>query len=243
MDPRRRPWVVRMRWHDLLFAHWPVPVEALRPLVPPELEIDTFDGRAYLGIVPFRMTDVAPRWLPAPPWAGAFPEVNVRTYVRHEGRGGVWFLSLDAASRIAVEGARLAFHLPYFRARMSSIDDGRDIAYRSERTDPRGRAAAIEVRYRPTGPVELAVPGSFEHWSTDRLRLFARDPKGRLLRTEIAHRAWPLQPAEAEFRVETLAQAQGITLPPGAPHLRFARALDVRAWWPVSAYSTGPSGR
>ena len=87
------------------------------------------------------------------------------------------------------------------------------------------------------------MPGSFEHWSTDRLRLFASDPDDRLLRTEIAHRAWPLQPAEAEFRIETLAQAQGITLPPGPPHLRFARALDVRAWWPVSACSTGPSGR
>ncbi len=221
-----------MRWVDLLFAHWPVEPGVLRALVPPALELDTFEDQAWLGIVPFRMEDVAPRGLPAPPRLGAFPEVNVRTYVRHGGRAGVWFLSLDAASRLTVEGARTFFHLPYFLAEMSARHDGDAIAYRSRRTDARGAAAELDLRFRPTGPVESTAPGSLDAWLTDRMRLFAVDADGHVLRTEIRHAPWPLQPAEAEFRAETLASAHGVVLPPVPPHLRFTRRLDVRGWWP-----------
>ena len=221
-----------MRWRDLLFAHWPIEVDALRPLVPPALEIDTFDGRAYLGIVPFRMEDVSPRGLPALPRVSAFPEVNVRTYVRHQGLGGVWFLSLDAGDRLAVEGARRGFHLPYFNASMSIERDGDRVHFRSERRDRRGRPASVDVRYGPIGPVHHAAVGSLEGWLTARDRLFAVDGRGRLTRTEIRHAPWPLRPAEAEFGVETLAAAQGLPLPDEPPHLLFSDRLDVRAWWP-----------
>lgn len=229
------PWVMRMRWLDLLFAHWPIDPAALRSLVPPALELDTFDGRAYIGIVPFRMEDVAMRGLPAPPVAGAFPELNVRTYVRHGGRSGVWFLSLDAGNRAAVEGARTAFHLPYYEARMSVGHVREVIDYRSVRIDHRGPPARFEARYRATGPVELAAPGSLEAWLTDRRRLFAIDREGRVLRTEIRHRAWPLQPAAARIEIERMASAHGLTLPDEPPHLRFAARLDVVAWWPRPA--------
>ncbi len=221
-----------MRWVDLLFAHWPVPAEALRPLVPPGLEIDTFDGQAWLGVVPFRMEDVAPRFLPAPPGPGAFPELNVRTYVTRRGRGGVWFLSLDAASRVTVEGARAAFHVPYFRARMSVKTDAGWVEYRSERIDRRGRSASFDGRYRPSGPVELAEPGSLARFLTDRRGLYAADPAGRISWTSIRHPPWPLQPAEAEVRVNTMAASHGIALPATPPLLHFAKRLDVRAWWP-----------
>jgi uncharacterized protein len=227
-----RPWIMRMRWVDLLFAHWPVPAEVLRPLVPSDLEIDTFEGLAYLGIVPFRMEDVAPRGFPALPSIGAFPEVNVRTYVRHDRVGGVWFFSLDATSRVAVEGARAVFHLPYFHASMSTERAGDAVTFRSRRRDRRGRPAALEMRYRPTGPVGHAAPGSLEGWLTDRLRLFAVDGRGRLTTTEVRHDPWPLRPAEAEFRIESLAAAQDIRLPDEPPHLRFADRLDVVAWRP-----------
>jgi len=223
---------MRMRWLDLLFAHWPVEPAAFRGLLPPDLELDTHDGQAWLGIVPFRMEDVAPRGLPSPPVIGAFPEVNVRTYVRHRGRDGVWFLSLDAASRITVEGARTFFHLPYFQAEMSAVTDGDTIDYRARRTDRRGAPAEIWLRYRPTGPVERAVAGSLEAWLTDRMRVFAVDGDGRVVRTEIRHAPWPLQPAEAEIRAESLVAAQGLELPAIAPHLRYSRRLDVRGWWP-----------
>ena len=221
-----------MRWVDLLFAHWPVPVEALRPLVPAALDIDTFEGQAWLGVVPFRMEDVAPRFVPAPPGPGAFPELNVRTYVTRKGRGGVWFLSLDARSRLAVEAARAAFHLPYYRARMSADADAGWIEYRSERADPRGPAAIFDGRYRPTGPAALAQTGSLEAFLTDRMGLYASDADGWLSWTAIRHAPWPLQPAEAEIRTNTMAASHGIELPTTPPLLQFAKRVDVRAWWP-----------
>jgi uncharacterized protein len=223
---------MRMRWLDLLFAHWPVPIAALRSLIPSDLEVDTYDGQAWLGIVPFVMEDVGPRGLPAPPAAGAFAEVNVRTYVRRGDLAGVWFFSLDAASRLAVEGARRFFHLPYFSAAMSVVRDGDAIEYRSERRDGRGRPASLDMRYRPIGPVRFAEPGSLDAWLTDRWRVFAPDGSGRVLRTEIRHAPWPLQPAEADIRVETLAAAIGIELPSMPPLLAYASLLDVRGWWP-----------
>jgi uncharacterized protein YqjF (DUF2071 family) len=226
------PWIMRMRWVDLLFAHWPMPVETLRPLVPPGLELDTFDGQAWLGIVPFRMEDVAPRFLPALARLGGFPELNVRTYVQRGNRRGVWFLSLDAASRPAVEGARLAFHLPYFRARMSSDTEAGWVEYRSERVDGRGPAARFEGRFRPIGPIESAAPGSLAAFLTDRRGLYAADAAGALSWTGIRHDPWPLQPAEADIRVETMAAAHGIELPAVSPLLHFAKRLDVVAWWP-----------
>jgi uncharacterized protein YqjF (DUF2071 family) len=227
-----RPWVMRMRWVDLLFAHWPMTPEALRPLIPADLEIDTYDGRAWLGIVPFRMEDVAPRGLPAPPILGAFPELNVRTYVTHRGRPGVWFLSLDAASRLAVEGARRWFHLPYAMADMTVSDDDGVIEYQSVRRDDRMAPARLLARYSATGPIEHATAGSIEAWFTERWRLFALTPDGRIERTEIRHAPWPLQPASAEMDGRAMAAAHGLQLPNEPPHLRFARRVDVVAWWP-----------
>jgi len=228
-----------MRWRGLLFAHWPIDLDVLRPLVPAGLEIDTFDGRAYLGIVPFGMEDVAPRGLPAVPGLSTFPEVNVRTYVRHADLAGIWFLSLDAASRLTVEGARVAFHLPYFLASMTMDRQGADVVYRSERVDRRGPPAILDAWYRPTGPVVAAAPGSLEAWLTARFRLFAVDGQGRLSRTEIRHATWPLQPAEGELEADSLAAAHGIGLPESAPHLLFAERLDVRAWWPRPVADAG----
>lgn len=230
-----RPWVIRMRWLDLLFAHWPVPADTLRPLIPDGLDVDTFDGRAWLGVVPFRMEDVGPRFLPAPPGPGAFPEINVRTYVRRNGRGGVWFLSLDAASRLAVEGARIAFHVPYYRARMAVTTHDGWVDYRSRRIDSRGAPASFVARYRPIGPVDLAPPGSLEAFLTDRRGLYAVNGRGTISWTAIRHAPWPLQPAEAVIESNAMAAAHGIDLPDEAPLLHFARRLDVVAWWPRRA--------
>ena len=119
-----QPWIMKQSWHDLLFAHWPVPVDAMRARVPPGLEIDTFDGAAWLGVIPFHMTNVAPRAVPALPWVSAFPELNVRTYVTCEGKAGVYFFSLDAANPLAVAVARAMFHLPYYPADMDVAAQG-----------------------------------------------------------------------------------------------------------------------
>jgi hypothetical protein len=223
---------MRMRWCDLLFAHWAVDPRTIRQMLPSGLELDQYKGRAYVGVVPFRMEDVAPRGLPAPPFLSAFPELNVRTYVRHHGRSGVWFLSLDATNPIAVAGARRAFHLPYVRADMQVRDLGTEIEYESIRRCPSAPAASFRARYGPTGSVERASIGSFERWMSARERLFAVDGDGRIHRTEVRHAAWPLQPAWAEIDATAMFGAHGLRPPDGEPHLRFARRLDVKAWWP-----------
>ena len=229
------PWVIRMRWLDLLFAHWPLDAAALAATLPPPLELDTFGGRAWLGIVPFTMADVSPRGLPAIPRYSTFPELNVRTYVRHRGLPGVWFLSLDAMSWPVVRGARRVFHLPYVHARMRSVRSGELVTYVAARDDPDDVGARFEARFRASGPVVRAADGTFEDWATNRMRLFSADSRGRLWRSEIAHAAWPIQPAEAAIDAAELAGAHGLTLSDEPPHLLYARRLDVHGWLPVRA--------
>ena len=139
-------------WHDLLFAHWSVPIAALRSQIPASLEIDTFDGAAWLAVVPFRMSGVRLRGTRAIPWLSSFPELNVRTYVKRNGKPGVWFFSLDAANAIAVEIARRWFHLPYFRAAMHIQKRGDWFEYSSVRNHPGAPPAELSVKYRPIAP-------------------------------------------------------------------------------------------
>jgi hypothetical protein len=218
-------------WHDLLFAHWPLPPGAFASLVPRDFELDLFDDRAWLGIVPFRMANVAPRGMPALPWVSAFPELNVRTYVRAAGRPGVYFFSLDAANRLAVLAARLALRLPYHAAAMRCETTPAGVAYASRRKG-RGPAAVFEASYEPTGPVFHAGPGSLEHFLTERYALFAYGHRGRPYRLDIHHVPWPLQVAGARIDRNTMASAAGITLPPVAPVLHFSKRQDVLTWMP-----------
>lgn len=225
-----RPWIMTQTWRDLLFAHWPVAPGTLRPLVPNSLELDLFAGEAWVGVVPFRISHLALRG--APRRAGlAFPELNVRTYVVAEGKPGVWFFSLDAASLLAVVMARLTYHLPYYWARMRLDHDADAVAYVSRRRRPGAPPAEFAGRYWPTGPVYASTPGSLEHWLTARYCLYAANRAGRLFRGEINHPPWPLQPAEAVIEANTMAAAHGIALA-GQPLLHFARRIDMVAWWP-----------
>jgi uncharacterized protein YqjF (DUF2071 family) len=221
---------MRMTWHDLLFMHWPVSPDALRPWIPAGLELETFDGWAWLGIVPFRMTGVGPRVLPRFA-ASAFPELNVRTYIRHKERFGVWFFSLDAADRMAVWAARRFFHLPYWLAVMSCARENALIRYESRRTaDPE---VALRCQYQPTGAEFQSVPGSFEYWLTARYCLFSANKRGELFCGEIHHEPWSLQPAEAETSLNTMASPLRVNLDrdrTAQPILHFARRLDVVAW-------------
>jgi uncharacterized protein YqjF (DUF2071 family) len=157
-----------MEWHDLLFLHWPVDPARLAAQLPPGLELETFAGSAWLGVVPFRMVRTRWRWLPPLPTASTFAELNLRTYVRGAGRRGVWFFSLDAASRLAVEGARFGFGLPYFRAHMHCRRDGDAVEYASERVDRRGPLARFAASWRAVGPHATAAPGTLEHFLSER---------------------------------------------------------------------------
>jgi len=226
-----RPWIMAQNWHDLLFAHWEVPVARIRDLVPRELEVDRFDGGAWIGVVPFTMSGVRLRGTPALPWVSAFPELNVRTYVTAEGKPGVWFFSLDAARRAAVEAARLAFHLPYFYARMTARKTGKNIAYSSLRKDRRGSGERLDAQYEPAGECFRAKLGTLEYFLTERYCLYARKPNGALLRCEIHHAPWPLELARAEFACSTLMKGLRVELR-GAPLLHFARLQEVIVWAP-----------
>ncbi len=220
-----------MAWEDLLFAHWPVPAESLRQRLPRGLELDTFGGVAWLGIVPFRMSGARLRGTPALPGVSAFPELNVRTYVRHDGRPGVWFFSLDASSRFAVRAARAVFHLPYFDARMEFRRDGDGIGFASVRTHRDAPAAGFRARYAPVGAGFHAARGSLEEWLTERYCLYAADTEGLLSRVEIDHERWLLRAATARFDVLEMTRIAGVELPSADPHLLFARRIDVVAWW------------
>lgn len=225
-------WAWRQSWVELLFAHWTAPAEQLQALLPPGLELDRFDGQAWVGVVPFRMEGVMRRPLPDLPWLSAFPELNVRTYVTRAGKPGVWFLSLDATNPLAVWAARRWFHLPYHRADMSVRKEGDRLEYRSRR---RAGEAALNGWYRPTGAVQLAQPGSLEHWLTERYCLYAADRQGRLSCTEVHHPPWPLQAAIGEFTENTMLQAGGLSVTGPPALLHYAERVDVVVWSPKEA--------
>jgi uncharacterized protein YqjF (DUF2071 family) len=221
-----------MDWLNLLFMHWPLPVAALREHVPAGLEIDTFEGAAWLGLVPFEMRDVCPRYLPSVPGLSHFPELNLRTYVHYRGRPGVWFFSLDAGNPVAVRLARATFFLPYFDAAMTHHHADDVSTFKSVRTHKGARPASFGARYRPTGPVGRALPGSVEHFLTERYCFYSADGDGRLYRCEVHHRPWPLQPAEAEVSLNHMSRQIAVQLPDSAPLLHYSERLTVLGWWP-----------
>jgi uncharacterized protein len=222
------PWIMSQVWHDLLFAHWPIPVEQMRPLVPKQLPLDTFDGRCWLGIAPFHMSGVRPRGMPSLPWISALPELNVRTYVTLEDKPGVYFFSLDAATRSAVWAARTFYSLPYFFAKMRAEVAGDEVVYSSVRESG---LAVFRSRYCAISPVRLRDKGGLDHWLTERYCLYTVR-RGQIVRAEIHHLPWPLQDAAAEIQENTMALAAGLTLPDVPPLLHFARKLEVLIWPP-----------
>jgi uncharacterized protein YqjF (DUF2071 family) len=224
-----RPWIMTQSWHDLLFAHWPVEPALLAGRIPGEFPLDVHEGRAWLGVIPFHMTNVAPRGVPAFPWVSAFPELNVRTYVTLEGRPGIYFFSLDAGNSIAAATARVLFHLPYFTAEMSVSESNGSIRYSSRRSS-RSRPAEFVACYAPAGPVHEPEPGTLEYFLTERYCLYTHDGRGRRMRLDIHHRPWPLQPARLEVTANTMAAAAGIHLPDTAPLLHFSKRQDMVAW-------------
>ncbi|MBT9332910.1 YqjF family protein [Paracidobacterium acidisoli] len=231
----RSPWAMTQRWNDLLFAHWPVPAAELVHLLPPELVVDTFDGTAWVGVVPFWMDQVRMRGVPPVPGASRFPELNLRTYVRerNSNRAGVYFFSLDAASLLAVAFARTIYRLPYYWARMrieetgTGTRAGNEFRYTSERkmTQPR---AGFRATYRSLG--RQHPKRAIEQFLTERYALYTADPRGKIFRGNIHHLPWTLEEAEADFEINELPLAHGIRLPAEEPLLHYSRQLVVYVW-------------
>jgi uncharacterized protein YqjF (DUF2071 family) len=220
------------RWHDLLFAHWRCDLADLRPLIPAALEIDTCDGSPWISVIPFYMSGVRMRGTPPLPTAHAFAELNVRTYVTLDGRPGIWFFSLDAASSLAVIGARIGISLPYFRATMRLSRHDGAIRYESRRWSIAGAPASFHGEYLGLGSPASPAPGSVDHFLTERYSLYSSDGK-RLWRGDIYHPRWLLEPAEARIEVNSMIAAAGLGAPNGAPLLQDAALQEAQFWWPV----------
>jgi uncharacterized protein YqjF (DUF2071 family) len=232
------PWLMTQSWHNLLFAHWRVELSELRQMVPAAFEVDLFSGQAWLGVVPFLMTNVGLRGTPSLPWLSEFPELNVRTYVRVENRPGVYFFSLDAGRRLPVLGARTLLNLPYFLADMS-IKAGTDgVAYESLRRahgpalSSSNGPAVFRAEYGPTGPAFTPSKGSLEYFLTERYCLYHQSRRGVPYRLEIHHPPWSVQIARAEITVNTMAAVSGIRIGGPPELLHFAQRQDVVAWAP-----------
>lgn len=226
----KSPWVMRMTWSELLFAHWEIEPRLIEPLLPPGLTLDRWDGKAWIGVVPFLMSKVAPRCCPPLPRLNRFLELNVRTYVTYRDKPGVWFFSLDAENPVAVRVARSTFYLPYMDSTMAlRKDESGMISYRSDRTHRGAPAARFEAIYQSTGEPIDARPGTLEHWLTARYCLYSANRRNVLFRGEIDHRPWVLEKATCTVRQNTMGLPYGFDLA-SAPHLLFAQPLTVYAW-------------
>lgn len=224
-------------WGKLLFIHWAIDSDVVRPLLPSQLSIDTFDGKAWIGVVPFTMWGIRASFLPPIPGTSAFHELNVRTYVHFKGEPGVWFFSLDAANSLAVWGARTFYYLPYFNAEMSLEQQGRRIEYASTRNDARGPAAELRTAWMIGEPLPKSQPASIEFFLTERYCLYSYH-REQLYRSRIFHQPWPLQsatllsvpPAVAGGYHSTMIESLGIPEPAGEPLLHYAESIGVEIW-------------
>jgi len=220
---------MHQNWGKLLFMHWAIDAEALRPLIPSQLSIDTFDGKAWIGVVPFTMWGIRASFVPAIPGARAFHELNVRTYVHFNGVPGVWFFSLDAANNLAVWGARTFYHLPYFNARMSLAQKSNAIDYSSTRIDNRGASADFQATWKIGEPLRRSEPGALEFFLTERYCLYAFH-RDQIYRSRIFHQPWPLQTATVDSFHSTMIESLGIVAPNDEPLLHYAESIAVDIW-------------
>lgn len=229
--------VMNQRWADLLFLHWAVDAKALQRLLPPGLELDTFDGRAYVGIVPFTVTGARPSWLPPLPFVSNFHEVNLRTYVHRAGRDpGVWFFALDASNPIVVQTARTFFKLPYRHSAIEMMveepvegaprtgESRRWVRFSSRRVT--GDQPELDVRYGPAGAPQAAAPGTLDHFLVERYILYT-ESGGKLYQARVHHEAYPAQPAVVPTLRENFLLTIGLARPERPPLAHYAKEVHV----------------
>ncbi len=221
--PKKRPLLSQI-WQNLVFVHWEVSFEQIRAAVPQPLEIDTYDGKPWIAVVPFDMKKVTFKGIPPVAALSDFPEINVRTYVKYEGKPGVWFFSLDVPSKLSAWIARTFFHLPYRYARVQVIEKDDIIHYQHSM-----ETAAFTAHYKPAQPFSKGV-SSFEVWATERYCLYCKSKKGHLYRTEVQHQEWPLQQAEIDIQTNTLLKGWDLGLQ--HPSVLFSKHIDVLAYAP-----------
>jgi uncharacterized protein YqjF (DUF2071 family) len=235
-----KPWIMKQSWHDLLFAHWPIPIKMIRNMVPSPLDIDLYEGTAWIGVVPFHMSNIRLRGLPTIPFTSKFPEINVRTYVTYDNKPGVYFFSLDAANLLAVIGARLSYKLPYFLSSISVEHKNETVYYESKRSSKSKLNYDFKGEYGPISSPFKAKSDSLEYWLSERYCLYTVSGKN-VYRCDIHHQPWPLQLAKASISKNTLATNQGLTISNYPTLLHFSKRLDVLIW-PLEKINSSSGG-
>ncbi|AIE61245.1 YqjF family protein [Bacillus methanolicus] len=225
-----KKWIMRQTWSNLLFAHWPVPPETLRPHIPPPLQIDTFNGYAWLGIVLFVLEGIYPRGLSYVSLVPPFPEINVRTYVQCNGKPGVYFMSLDAEHWITYTIAKKLFRLPYYSAQISFQKKGQTFHCKSIRKGKTNTPIIFNGNYVPLSEVYFAKEGTLDHWLTERYCLYSTDNGANIYCGEIHHRPWPLQKAETEICTNTLFSPFHFDFTEVKPISHFSKGVDALIW-------------
>ena len=223
---------MKQTWQDVLFAHWPVPADDVRPLVPAPLEVDLWAGQAWVSVVTLRAAGVRLRFVPPVPLLSTLHQVNLRTYVHYQGKPGVYFVTIDTDHLPAALGARFLYRLPYYYARIVMRNQGKEVSWGSRRTTPGTEPAGLRATYRPTGELFTPGPATLDAWLLNRFRLFMVTGDGQPKRGEIRHPEWRLRTAALVIEHNSLLAARGVSLPPVAPVTHYA-AQESALFWPL----------
>ncbi|PLR95317.1 YqjF family protein [Bacillus sp. T33-2] len=227
------PWVMTQRWDNVLFLHWPVPAEALINKIPDSLELDLYNGTAWIGIVPFHVKGMRLRAMPPVPMLSSFLELNVRTYVKYKSRTGVYFFSMDADSRLAVMGAKATYNLPYMNAKMSIGREDGLVKFFSKRQQEGQPDESFDCHYKPVSSIYFSGEGSLDEWLTERYCLWTENGK-KLIRTDIHHKKWRLQKAEAHIRDNTMARFLPPSILKTEPLIHYSLTQQALFWPPIA---------
>lgn len=231
--------VMHQRWENLLFLHWPFPVDALRPLIPAPLELDTYQGQAWVGVTPFHLEDVRGANLPALPGLSSFHELNLRTYVLHNRTPGIWFFSLDASKLVPAAAARIFFGLPYYRARIRMLRKGEDFSFSMKRT---GSEAEFAVSWRPGNRLRDPDQDSLAFFLVERYCAFSVEDT-RVFHIRVYHHPWILEEAFVQRGPSSLFEVHGLAEPETEPLAHFSRSLEVEIWPPVQVPEMKPAAK
>ena len=226
--PDRVP-IMEQTWGKLLFMHWRLPGEALRARIPAQLTLDTYEGEAWIAVVPFTIWGMRASFLPPVPGLSEMHELNVRTYVHYKGVPGVLFLSLDATSSLAVLGARTFFLVPYFNAEMSLRQDGGKIVYHSRRTHANAPQASFDATWEFGDALGTSEPGSLEFFLTERYCFYTVSGES-VYQCRIHHPPWQLREAKVSSLMSTMIESHALPTPEGEPLLHYSEEQPVEVW-------------
>jgi hypothetical protein len=222
-----KTWIMKQKWNHVLFLHWPISPVHLRPLVPGALQIDTYDGKAWLGMIIFEMGGIYPRRFPGLSLTLPFSEINVRTYVTYKGEPGIYFLSIDVNNWASLQIAKRWYHLPYHPAKVSIRKSGKSLSFEGIR---KKEPLKVKGSYTPRRDVYMSRADQLDYWFTERYRLFSTDALSNLYTAAIDHPPWPLQQADVSFEKNTLFSPFPFKLAEDTPIAHYSHGVQTNFW-------------